>query len=100
MSLKMNLPRKQILIASLAFWFAINASAASTDEITPVDTIKFSGLSPEAAASEMTLPPSFHSTLFAGEPDVRQPIAFALDHRGRIWVAEAYTYPKRASEGE
>jgi len=91
---------KQILVASLALSLIFNARAASNDEFTPVDTVKFSGLSPEAAASEMTLPPGFHSTLFAGEPDVKQPIAFALDHRGRIWVAEAYTYPKRASEGE
>src|SRR3954447_4895691 len=90
----------QILLASLAFCFALNASAASTDEITPVDTIKFSGLSPEAAAREMTLPAGFHSTLFAGEPDIKQPIAFALDDRGRLWVAEAYTYPNRAKEGE
>ena len=37
--------------------------------------------------------------LFAGEPDVKQPIAIALDDRGRLWVAEAYTYPRRAPEG-
>ena len=39
-------------------------------------------------------------TLFAGEPDVKQPIAFAMDDRGRLWVAEAYTYPIRAAEGQ
>src|SRR2546427_6009360 len=33
--------------------------------------------------------------VFAAEPDVRQPIAFCLDHRGRVWVAEGYTYPRR-----
>ena len=44
----------------------------------------------------MTLPPGFKATLFAGEPDVKQPIAFAIDDRGRLWVAEAYTYPIRA----
>ena len=32
-------------------------------------------------------------TLFAGEPDVRQPIAFCIGDRGRLWVAEAYNYP-------
>ena len=61
---------------------------------------KFAGLSPEDAAKEMILPPGFKATLFAGEPDVKQPIAFALDHRGRIWVAEAYTYPIPAPEGQ
>src|SRR4249919_2713072 len=66
----------------------------------PVDDVKFAGLSPENAAKEMTLPPGFKATLFAGEPDVMQPIAFAIDDRGRLWVAEAYTYPKRAPAGE
>jgi putative membrane-bound dehydrogenase-like protein len=45
------------------------------------------------AAGRMTLPEGFRATLFAGEPDVRQPIAFAIDRRGRLWVAENYTYP-------
>lgn len=61
---------------------------------------KFSGLSPEEAANAIILPPGFKATLFAGEPDVKQPIAFAIDDRGRLWVAEAYTYPNRAKEGE
>ena len=41
----------------------------------------------------MTVPPGFKVTLFAGEPDVVQPIAMAIDDRGRLWVAEAYSYP-------
>ena len=45
------------------------------------------------AAQRMTLPPGFKATLFAGEPDVRQPIAFTFDDRGRLWVAECYSYP-------
>ena len=32
----------------------------------------------------------------AAEPDVQQPIAMAIDDRGRIWIAEAYEYPRRA----
>ena len=59
-----------------------------------------SGLSPEEAARAMTVPPGFSVKLFAGEPDVQQPIAMAFDDRGRLWVAEAYTYPLRAPEGE
>jgi putative membrane-bound dehydrogenase-like protein len=76
------------------------ASIVKKDELPPIDTIKFAGLSPEDAAKEMTLPPGFKATLFAGEPDVKQPIAFAIDDRGRLWVAEAYTYPIRAAEGQ
>lgn len=62
--------------------------------------LKYAGLSPEEAAAAISLPPGFKATLFAGEPDVKQPIAFAIDDRGRLWVAEAYTYPNRAKEGE
>lgn len=44
------------------------------------------------AAETIKLPPGFISSLFASEPDVRQPIAIATDTRGRLWVAENYTY--------
>ncbi len=45
------------------------------------------------AASSMTLPEGFTATLLAAEPEVRQPITFCFDARGRLWVAEAYDYP-------
>lgn len=51
-------------------------------------------LPPLQAAAAMVVPPGFNVTLFAGEPDVRQPIAFCIDDRGRLWVAEAFNYPK------
>jgi putative membrane-bound dehydrogenase-like protein len=52
------------------------------------------------AAAHMTVPEGFHVQLAAGEPQIHQPVAMAFDHRGRLWVAEAYTYPKRAPEGQ
>src|SRR5206468_12234439 len=52
-----------------------------------------SGPMPAAeAAAKMRLPPGFKATVFAAEPDVQQPIAMAWDARGRLWVAENYTY--------
>ena len=60
-----------------------------------LDVVAHAGLAPEAAAKAMTVPDGFSVTLFAGEPDVHQPIAFCFDDRGRLWVAEAFTYPKR-----
>lgn len=58
------------------------------------------GLRPEEAAEQMTVPPGFRVKLAAGEPQIHQPVAFAIDPRGRLWVAEAYTYPIRAPEGK
>ena len=48
----------------------------------------------------MTVPKGFTVKLAAAEPDIVRPIAFTLDDRGRLWVAEAHTYPVRAPEGE
>src|SRR5260221_5515091 len=60
---------------------------------------KADGLAPEAAAKAMVMPPGFAVKLFAGEPDIKQPVAFCLDDRGRLWVAECYSYPNWKPEG-
>ncbi|MDA9857227.1 c-type cytochrome [Rubripirellula sp.] len=51
------------------------------------------------AARTMAVPEGVRVTLFAGEPDVQQPIGFTLDDRGRMWVVEAYSYPVHSTEG-
>ena len=55
---------------------------------------------PADAARRMSLPNGFRATLFAGEPDVVQPIAFTTDDRGRLWVVESFSYPKWVQEGQ
>ncbi len=71
-----------------------------TGNNTLPDEYPFAGLSPEEAAAAMIVPDGFGVNLVAGEPDVKQPIAMAFDDRGRLWIAEAYTYPLRAPEGK
>jgi len=56
-------------------------------------------LTPEESLKKMTVPEGFRATLFAGEPDVAQPIAMAIDDRGRLWVAECYSYPNWKQTG-
>ncbi|MFP6618137.1 MAG: PVC-type heme-binding CxxCH protein, partial [Pirellulaceae bacterium] len=51
-------------------------------------------LSPQQSLKRITVPDGFHVTLFAGEPDLRRPIAFDFDDRGRLWVVENYAHPK------
>ena len=51
-------------------------------------------------AAQMKLPPGFKATVFAAEPDVQNPIALAWDARGRLWVAENYTYAERTRKFE
>ncbi|MCF6311325.1 MAG: hypothetical protein L3J39_02635 [Verrucomicrobiales bacterium] len=57
-------------------------------------------VTPQQAVEAITLPEGFVASLYAGEPDVRQPVAMALDDRGRIWVAEAYSYHEWEKKGE
>lgn len=52
----------------------------------------------KTAASKMTVPEGFQVTLFAGEPDVVQPIAMTTDDRGRLWVVECLSYPQWREE--
>jgi len=49
----------------------------------------------EEAAATMVLPEGFRATVFASEPDVQNPIAMAWDTKGRLWVAENFTYAER-----
>ena len=48
-----------------------------------------------AAAEVFEVPDGFRVSLFAAEPVVQNPIAMTLDPRGRLWVAENYTYSDR-----
>ena len=56
-------------------------------------------LPPREAAAAITVPEGFKVTLFAGEPDVAQPIAMCFDDRGRLWVAECHSYPNWIKDG-
>jgi putative membrane-bound dehydrogenase-like protein len=84
--------------------FRFHDEKPAIDELKPrgftADEYRFAGLPAEEAARAMKLPPGFKVTAAAAEPDIKQPIACALDDRGRMWVAEAYEYPIRAPEGK
>jgi putative membrane-bound dehydrogenase-like protein len=76
----------------------VGAEAPPARPAPPADVFTHEGLSPTAAAKAMTVPGGFSVSLIAGEPDVVQPIAFTFDDRGRLWVAEAYSYPVRVAD--
>jgi putative membrane-bound dehydrogenase-like protein len=54
---------------------------------------------PEETVKALKLPEGFRATLFAGEPDLVQPIGFCFDDRGRLWVAENTSYPNWKPDG-
>ena len=66
----------------------------NTQEIT----IPF--LKPAEALKAIAVPKGFRVQLAAAEPMVQQPIDMAWDTRGRLWVAECYTYAERETNFE
>lgn len=72
----------------------VSSAWSVADDFTPINT-QTPGehpLPPVEAARRLRVPDGFKVTLAAVEPDVRQPIAIAFDDRGRLWVAESYSY--------
>lgn len=81
------------IVASAWILFGILPLPAA-DAWTPVDSQHPSErpLPPDEAIGKLHVPAGFRITLAAAEPGVRQPIAIAYDERGRLWVAESYSY--------
>ena len=79
---------------SFLAWLGLSASTLAGDFPTPYDTQDPRGgpTTPARALAGLRLPEGFRASVFAAEPDVRQPIAMTFDARGRLWVAENYTY--------
>ena len=77
--------------ARLALLLSTTAAFAA-DFPPPVNTQRGEPMPAAEALASIKAPPGFHVSLFASEPDVQQPIAMATDARGRLWVAENYTY--------
>src|SRR5437879_1810729 len=57
-------------------------------------------MTPEQTQGKFKVPPGFEVRLFAGEPEVVNPVAMTWDERGRLWVLELYEYPLGAKKGE
>ncbi|WP_425613750.1 PVC-type heme-binding CxxCH protein [Anatilimnocola sp. NA78] len=95
-----------VLLTSLAVWAVTGSDARTQTPAPPPAAAKQPAepevdepLSPLEAARTMIVPDGFQVTLFAGEPDVQQPVGFCIDDRGRLWVAEAYNYPHHGTKG-
>ena len=113
------------LLSSLSPWRAVALAAAAAVPLAPfaraedplpnVERLKSSPVlqhlkpnpvprpgktGPQQTVAQMYVPEGFQVDLVVGEPDLHQPVAFAFDERGRIWVAEAYSYPTKRPAGQ
>lgn len=101
---RLSLRSCRALVVSLLASGCIPCALAALD---PADTFQPVDTQPEGqppppseAVASLQLPEGFSATLFAAEPDVRQPIHMTLDARGRVWVCESYSYKQWGKTGE
>ena len=74
-----------VMLAASAELFATEPAQQPASSNAPVP--------PKEATARIKVPDGFTVTQFAAEPDVVQPIAMTIDHKGRLWVVENYAYP-------
>src|SRR5688500_1676835 len=74
---------QRVTFLVLSVWMGGSLLAADAPAPVPV----------EKTLQSIKLPQGFNVTLFAGEPNVVQPIAMTTDTRGRLWVVECVSYP-------
>ncbi len=82
--------------ALLALVFSSFAAAAEFPALYNSDPGNPQPTPAKEALKMLKVPKGFKATLFAAEPEVQNPIGMAWDARGRMWVAENYTYAERA----
>ena len=76
----------------------VSSLAVADDFPTPINTESLPDdtlMTAADAAKGFKVPEGFKVSVFASEPDVQNPIAMSWDGKGRLWIAENYTYAKR-----
>lgn len=71
---------------------------AAEAEVAPETLARFPPLDPAAALAGLVVRPGFRVELAAAEPEVVDPVAFAFDERGRLYVVEMRDYSERRPE--
>ena len=86
-------------IKLLSLFVILLCSVASAEEFPGIRNSEPDASARPPAAEEalkmFELPGGFTANLFASEPEVQNPIAMTWDGRGRLWIAENYTYAER-----
>jgi putative membrane-bound dehydrogenase-like protein len=82
----------RLLLLAAFLWNSAVARAADFPAIYNTEAEKSEPMSPEETARTAGLPEGFRLEVFASEPEVQQPIGITFDDKGRLWVAECYTF--------
>ncbi|MDB5335932.1 MAG: Cytochrome c [Planctomycetaceae bacterium] len=86
--------RLRCLFVGLSLFLASVSWAAAEEfpEIYDSEKSKEKPMTPDEVVKTAKLPPGFELSVFAAEPAVQNPIAITTDERGRLWVAENFTW--------
>lgn len=91
--------RTVLLGAAFAAFSLFAGVPAGPDVRVPLKDYK-QGATPAEALKAMSLPKGFQIALVASEPRVVQPIAMCFDEKGRLWVVEGMSYPRKRGDGK
>ncbi len=83
---------KKLLSFALLILTCAISLADDFPKIYNTESEKSEPMSPEETAKTAVLPEGFRLEVFASEPEVQQPIGITFDEKGRLWVAECYTF--------
>ncbi len=79
-----------------------DGNALAGDDFPPIvnsEKSSASPLDPSEVVKTAKLPVGFELSVFAAEPHVQNPIAMTTDERGRLWVAENYSWSGNGAGG-
>jgi putative membrane-bound dehydrogenase-like protein len=84
----------QLAFATALFAIVAAHHVYADDFPAPLNSEKSSTrpMLPDEVTATAQLPPGFELSVFASEPHVQNPIAITSDERGRLWVAENYSW--------
>lgn len=95
LGMKLKFSLALLWVVGFAGSMTAQEAASNFPELYNSETSVEERLSPADALERLHLPTGFSATLFASEPAVQNPIAGTVDARGRVWIAENYTYAER-----
>ncbi len=92
--------RMRFTLMLLVGWTGLGIGVCQSSAQQPVvphaqDKPPGPALSPADAIKQMTVPKGFTVEAVAHEPDIVNPVAMAIDERGRFWITESFEYPRR-----
>ncbi len=86
------------MLLSVAMVGQNGSKGVAADAVIPHNQQRAPGpaLTPEEAIAKMQVPPGFSVEVVASEPQVVNPVAMAIDERGRFWITESFEYPRQS----